>query len=174
MKRFFNAKLLTVAGIILVAAVSRFLPHPPNVTPLMAMAIFGGAMISDKKIAFILPLAAMFLSDIFLGFHAGMPGVYLGFILSVLIGRIFLAKPNALKVFSGSLAASVIFFVLSNLSLWMFGSWYEASFAGLITCFDMAIPFFRYEAVGTLAFSAVFFGAYALAERKIPALASSK
>src|SRR3989442_15488674 len=85
------ARFAVLFGLVLVAAASRLVPHPPNLTPIAAMALFGGAYFPDKRAAFLVPLAAMFLSDLVLGLHRGWPVVYGSFMR---VHR-FLAAPAA-------------------------------------------------------------------------------
>src|SRR2546430_16876942 len=106
--------LVLFAGILL-AAVSRLIPHPPNVTPIAAMALFGGAYFSHRAAAFLVPLAAMVLSDLFLGFHPTTPFVYGSFALIVLIGYGLLGRKTVLPVAMASLRSSVMFFTVTSL-----------------------------------------------------------
>jgi len=75
-----NRRDLIVLSLLVLAVITRLLPHPPNVTPIAAIALFGGCNIKDKNLAFVLPLLCMFLTDLFLGFHIIMPFVYLSFL----------------------------------------------------------------------------------------------
>lgn len=147
--------------IILAAAVSRLLPHPANFAPIAGMALFGGAYL-PKKFAFLLPLAAMFISDIFLGFHSAMPWVYASFILTALIGIFLKNHKSYLNVFISSLSSSLLFYFLTNFGVWASGAMYPHTFSGLLNCYYMAIPFFRNTLLGDLFYSGIFFGGYAL------------
>ena len=82
----FNPRFWVLTGMIIAAAFFRFLPHPPNFVPIAAMALFGGAYFSNKKLAFLVPFAAMIISDMVIGFHSVMWAVYLSFALIVVIG----------------------------------------------------------------------------------------
>ena len=157
-------------GMILAAAAMRLLPHPSNFTPIGALALFAGAQFDDKRWAFIVPLAAMLLSDLALGFHGQMPIVYSAFAVIVALG--FLLKENKtwLRVTGASLAAATFFFVVSNFSVWAFDGLYPLTMQGLVTCYIAAIPFFQNWLIATLFYSAVLFGGFALAEKKLPAL----
>ncbi|MBM2814493.1 MAG: hypothetical protein HW421_1255 [Ignavibacteria bacterium] len=171
MKEMFNTRFISVSGLILLAALSRLMPHPDNVTPVTAIALFGGAYFSKKIFAFIVPLAAMLASDLLLGFHVAMPGVYLSFAIIVLIGFSLQNKTNVRNILLSTLAGAVIFFIISNFALWAFGTWYPHSWTGFIECYAMALPFFRNSIVGDLAYSGVIFGCYALVMRYSPSLA---
>src|SRR5712691_9614525 len=111
-----NKRLITLSAIIALAALSRLLPHPPNVTPIAAMALFGGAYFRDRKIAYLLPIAAMFFSDLVLGFTAygtvmlkSQPVVYLCMLMTVVIGRLIQGKTSISKIASATLASAVMF-----------------------------------------------------------------
>ena len=99
MKNLSDIKFLSVAMLIIVASVSRLIPHPPNFTPILSMALFGGAMISNKKIALLFPIAAMLLSDLLIGLHSGMFAVYFSILAIAFIGSRFVNKPNFKNVF---------------------------------------------------------------------------
>ena len=174
MKKYLNPKIFTVAALILTAALSRFVPHPPNFTPILAMALFGGAMLGDKKLSLIVPLAAMLLSDIFIGFHADMPAVYLSFIAITLIGGAMIKSPKVTNVIAGSLVAAVLFFVVTNFSSWLMWEMYPKTLSGLLLSYEAAIPFFRNTMIATLVFSGVMFGAFKLIENVKPAWISSE
>ena len=102
------------------AALSRFVPHPPNFAPIAAMALFGGVYV-QKRFSFIVPLAAMLISDYFIGFHNTMPFVYGNFILIALLG-VWLRNHKTLGwIIGSSVASSVLFFVVTNFGVWVMG-----------------------------------------------------
>ena len=157
-------------GMILAAAAMRLLPHPSNFTPIGALALFAGAQFDDKRWAFVVPLTAMFLSDLALGFHGQMPVSYAAFALIVAMGFWLKNKESAASVAGASVAAATFFFVASNFGVWAFDGLYPLTLQGLITCYVAAIPFFQNSLIATLAYSALLFGGFALAEKKLPAL----
>lgn len=165
-----NARTAAIALMIVMAAASRLLPHPPNFTPIAAMALLGGAYLPDKRIAFALPLAALLLSDLVLGLHAGMWVVYGSFMLVVCLGFALRRSRSPLRVGGAALASSVLFFALTNLAVWAFGSMYPKTIAGLAACYTAAIPFFRNTLAGDAFYTALLFGGFALAQRGWPAL----
>ncbi len=167
-------RYLVLAGMILIAAFTRLIPHPPNFTAIGAMALFGGAYFSKKNLAFIVPLTAMFLSDIIIGFHPGMYAVYLSFILIVMIGMTLRDKKKIGNIFLASVSAAVLFFIITNFALWLTGSLYPKTTIGLAACFTAAIPFFHYTLLGDLFFAGVLFGAFELAKVKFPQLEKVK
>ena len=169
-----NTKYFLLAGLIILAALTRLINHPANFSPIMAIAIFGGTLFDNKRIAFIAPLAAMFLSDLFLGFSLITIFVYSGFIVGIFIG--FLLKHN-LKVRNiviASLSGSVIFFLITNFGSWMIDPMYQPlSIESLMRCYTLAIPFFRNAIIGDAIYIAVLFGSYSLATKFLP-LAEAK
>ncbi|HRI48353.1 MAG TPA: hypothetical protein PK559_14705 [Ignavibacteriaceae bacterium] len=167
-------KFLLMAGLLLLAAFSRFIPHPPNFAPIAAMALFGGAYIKDKRIAFLLPIFAMFISDLVIGLHEGMWFVYLGFILIVSIGFMLQNRIKFRTVFAASLVSSILFFAVTNFGVWLMGLYYPTNLAGLAQSYLAAIPFFQNAIMGDLFYSGVLFGAYELVKQKAPALVTSE
>jgi len=151
----------------------RLLPHLPNFTPIAAIALFGGTNLS-KKYAFVVPLVAMFISDIFIGFHASMPMVYGSFFITGLIG-LYLRKHKTFgNIVSASLASSLIFFLLTNFNFWYVMPLYPKTFAGMIAAYVNALPFFRNTILGDLCYTGVFFGTYELAQLLVARFKVSK
>ncbi len=165
-----DIKVAVITSFILIAAVFRFLPHAPNFTPLMAIALFSGVMFDNKKLAFLVPFSAMLVSDIFLGFHSAMPAVYLSFGIMVYFGILISTKKSILQITLTSLSGAVVFFILTNFAVWLTFNIYTKDIAGLMLCYEAAIPFFRNTLISTMVFSYVLFGAYALTERFVPKL----
>lgn len=164
-------RVMLLVSLVLGAAALRVVPHPANFTPIGALALFAGAQFGDKRSAFIVPLAAMFLSDLMIGLHAQMPVVYGAFAVIVCLGFLLRDKRTILRVTSASLAAAMFFFVVSNFAVWAFDGLYPLTIQGLVTCYVAAIPFFQNWLAGTLFYSGVLFGSFALAERKSPLFA---
>ena len=151
--------------LIPVGAIARLLPHLPNFTPIGGMALFGAAH-GSRRSALIAPLAAMALSDFFIGGHAVQPFVYGSFVLIALMGMlVFRNGVSAPRVIGASLGSSMILFLVSNFGVWATGTMYEANLQGLATCYMMALPYLRNTMVGDLFYAGVFFGGYALATR---------
>ena len=167
-----NKRLMILSAMVMLAALTRLAPHPPNVTPIAAMALFSGAYFRDRKMAFLLPIAAMVLSDLVLGYAVyGMalmkfqPVVYLCMLLTAEIGRLIQNQRSVLKIASAALASSVVFYVVVDFAVWAFDSWYPKTWDGLIACYTAAIPFFRNSLIGDVFFAAVLFGGFAVLER---------
>jgi hypothetical protein len=163
-------RLLVLIAMVLAAALSRIIPHPPNLASISAIALFGGAYFSDKRLAFLVPLAALFLSDLILGLYSHMEVVYLSFALIVCIGLWLQKRRSAIHIAGAALASSVLFFLLTNFGVWAFESLYPKTIEGLIACYVAAIPFFQNTIEGDLFFTAVLFGGFALLERSFPKL----
>lgn len=182
-----NKRFLVLALFIIVAAVSRLIPHPYNFAPIGAMALFGAAYFADKKFAFILPLIAFFISDLlvnnilyadfYTGFVLFTPGfgwMYGAMALIVLTGFVILKKVSFSRVLGGALTASIIFFVVTNFGVWLGSPMYPQTFAGLIACFELAIPFFHTTILGDLVYSTFMFGGFEFAKKYLPELQSVK
>ncbi len=150
--------------LILAASLSRMLPHPLNFTPLAAIALFGGVYF-DKKFAIIVPLAALLISDYFIGFYGSMYWVYGSFVLIGITGMMLKNRKSLAMIFAGTLSSSVLFFVITNFGVWFSGTMYTKTFEGLATCYVAAIPFFRNTLAGDVFYVAVLFGVYELALR---------
>ncbi len=170
-----NSAILSLLALILAAAFLRIFIDIPNFTPIAAIALFGATYIKRKELAILFPLTILFVSDLFIGLYDPilMAGVYGSFILVALIGFILRKKVNVFTVTGSSLAASVIFFLVTNFVVWAQGLWYPLTINGLMSCYYMALPFFRFEILSTLGFSLFFFGSYALINKKVLAFQQS-
>jgi len=140
-------------GFVLLAVWFRLIPHPPNVAPITALALFSGASFRNKWFSIIFPLIAMLLSDIVLGFSTISLWVYSAFILITMFA--WLVKELR---WTSVLISSLIFFIISNFGVWVLS--YPHTIEGLITCYTMAIPFFGYSILGDMAWSLILFGLY--------------
>ncbi|MCF8378397.1 MAG: hypothetical protein K9H49_02400 [Bacteroidales bacterium] len=169
-----NPRIIAIAGVIIFGALMRLIPHWPNFTPIAAMALFGGAYLKKKHLAFIIPFAALLLSDVFLGFHRWMIAVYISFGLVVMIGMYLRNRVKVGSVLLATLASSLLFFVITNFAMWIGSPFYPQNFAGLIECYTLAVPFLNNGILGDLLFSTVFFGGFYLAQLRFPVLAKVK
>jgi hypothetical protein len=157
---------LIVAVIFICFGVTfRLLPHLPNFTPIAAIALFGGVYLS-KKLALILPIVAMVISDIFIGSYEPklMVVVYSSFLLCVLLGFWLKKHKKWYVILGGSILGSLIFFLTTNFAVWNFTPWYAKTFSGLAQCYLMALPFFKNTILGDLFFVSCFFGFYEIIE----------
>jgi hypothetical protein len=165
-----NSRIIALVSAILVAAVLRLVPHPPNFTPIGAMALFSGAYLGRRALAFAAPLGALLLSDLVLGFYHGMATVYASVALIVVLGTIALKRVSPIGVGVAALASSVLFFVITNFGMWMFSGFYPRTFAGLEACYIAAIPFFQNTVAGDLFYATLLFGGFRIAELLVPGL----
>ena len=172
---------LMLAALILIAALSRVLPHPPNFSPVEAVALFAGAYFASRHWALLVPLLAMLLSDLVLaringGLYAswfgngGIALVYLCIGLGVALGHGLRGKVTGARVLGYSLLGSALFFAVTNFGAWLFEPMYPKTLAGLVAAYVAGIPFFQGTVLGTLSYSAVLFGGFALLRRHVPAL----
>ena len=180
MQQIVKHKWWIFAGFVLVAALSRLLPHPYNFTPIGGMALFAGGMLSNRKFYWIVPLIAYWISDLlvmnflYAGFYDafmwwGQPMVYVSIFLIVIVGKFLLNKISLPRLIGGSLAASIIFFLVSNFGVWMSGMGYPLTWEGLVACYAAAIPFFQNTLAGDLFYVTVLFGSYVAITSYFPA-----
>ncbi|NNJ97967.1 MAG: hypothetical protein HKP12_12505 [Gammaproteobacteria bacterium] len=168
-----NTRFITLAIIIFAVAVFRILPHPPNVSPIAAMALFGGAYFSDKRLAFLVPFLALLLSDLILGLHGTMLYVYGGFALTVVIGFWVRKQLNIGRIAVAAVGASILFFMLTNFGVWLTSGMYPMTADGLMQAYIAGIPFLQNSLLGNLIFTALLFGGFAALQRNVPALSEN-
>jgi hypothetical protein len=147
--------------IIVFAVVLRLLPHPPNVAPIAAMALFGGVYL-NKKYALIVPLVALFISDLFIGFYSSMAYVYFSFLLTGMIGIWLRRHKSFTNIILASLVSSTFFFLITNFGFFLTNDLYPKTLNGQLEAYIMALPFFRNTLLGDLGFVGLFFGGYEL------------
>ncbi len=154
-------KILLVLFALFLGVAGRWLPHPPNFTPVLAISIFVAMRVGHKGLAVGLPLLIMFLSDLILGFHETAMIVYAS--LGVLaLGVVFLKSTSllstkSLQIIGYSLMGSVWFFLSSNAGVWWLTDLYEPSLSGLWASYLAAVPFFHNTLLSTLVFMAGFY-----------------
>jgi hypothetical protein len=165
-----KARLLVIGGMIGAAAASRLIPHLPNFSPVTAMALLGGACFVEKRWAFAVPLAALLLSDVLLGFHSLMPVVYGSFALVVCLGFWLRTRRTAVPIACATVASSLLFFTLTNFGVWALQTMYPKTAEGLLACYVAAVPFFGNTLLGDAVYTVVLFGGLALAEKWLPAM----
>jgi len=150
--------------LIILAIATRLVPHPTGMTAVGAVGLFAGAYLSCKR-AWLVPVAALWISDIFIGFYHPlvMLFVYGGFGLSVVIGRVCLFQRRSIaRVGGATIIAATVFFITSNLGVWLTGLHYPLTLTGLLDCYIMAIPFFGRTLVGDMVYVTALFGLYEL------------
>jgi hypothetical protein len=165
-KSFFKKhfQLIFIAILVIVGITFRFLPHPPNFTPIAAIGLFSGLLIKRKGILLV-PLTVMLISDLFIGLYQPtvMISVYFSFGLIAVLGYL-IKKVNFSNIIGSSLFGSIIFFTLTNLAVWQFSGLYPLTGEGLMNCFYLALPFFRNTIAGDLFFATIFYASYQLAK----------
>jgi hypothetical protein len=167
-------RLTALLSAVLTAAALRLVPHPPNFTPIGAMALFSGAYLGRRWLAFAAPLGALVLSDLVLGFYRGQITVYASVALIVIIGIAALQCRSAIRVGLAALASSVLFFVVTNFGMWLFSGFYPRTLIGLEACYIAAIPFFQNTVAGDLFYSTLLFGGFAVAQQLFPKVRAGK
>ena len=152
-------KNVFLVSLIFFAILSRFLPHPPNFTPIAAIALLSSKGFNNRWVVFLIPIVSLFISDLFIGLHATIPFVYISFILIALLG-LYVKKINIVSV----LLSSIIFFLVSNFGVWLL--YYPNSTEGLVQCYTLALPFFLNTVLGDLVYGALLiYPFYALQRR---------
>jgi hypothetical protein len=179
----FNLRFALIVCLILLAAASRLIPHMPNFSPLAAIGLFGAAYFQKKWQVFLLPIAATFLSDLFINnvtygaynssfvwFYSGFYWQYGSYLIITLVSFFIFKKVNTQRVLGGALAASAIFFFISNFGSWLGNPTYAQNFTGLLTCYAAGVPFLKGTLLGNLCYSSVLFGLFVLAQKRFTAL----
>jgi hypothetical protein len=170
--KIFQPSTILIAGMIVFAALSRLIPHPPNFSPIEAMALFGGAYFAQRSLALLVPLIAMLLSDLIIGLHSGLPVVYACMTAITVMGFALRKKSSLIRIASFGFAGASLFFVVTNFMVWAGSGMYPMTAEGLVACYVAAIPFFANQLAGVAFYSAVLFGGYALLRQRFPQLNS--
>ena len=161
-----TSRTFTVFTLVIVAVFSRLIPHPWNLTALGSVALFAGAYLKPRSLAFVVPLCAFLITDLILGVHNTMLFTYAAVAICSLLGIRYLQKPRVVMVLGMSLASSLIFFAISNFGVWVVGDLYPLNTQGFVNCFVMAVPFIQGQVLGDLLHSAVLFGSYSYLAKK--------
>ncbi len=140
-------------ALILILAFSRLIPHPPNFTPIISMAVMSGFFLRNIRLSLLVVVFSMLISDIIIGIHSNMFFVYFSLILIIFTFNMLTKKMNILNVALLSFCGSLLFFMISNFGVWLNSTLYEKNISGLINCYTMAIPFFHNTLISTLFFS---------------------
>ncbi len=180
MSNFIDSKFKFPIVIIILAIVSRLIPHAYNFAPFGAIALFGSAYFQDKKIAFIVPIIAAWISGVVLNntVYASMHPTFIlfdrdilwqsmAYVFTAVVGFYLYDKNvSPIKVVTGAVASSLLFFTITNFGFWVSGSFYPTTISGLVACFTAAIPFYQSTLMGDLIFSSLFFGSYYFAAKR--------
>lgn len=192
----FEPRRWFVAGMIVYAIAMRITPYvlyqlgmsidpettlyPWNFSPMTALSLFGAAYYSQRRISYLVPFAALIVSDVLIGLlsgnfwfaiHPTTPLVYGSFALTIAMGMWLRKRKTILRVASTGLAAETIFFIATNFGVWAFQNTYPHDAAGLVACYVAALPFFGRSLVSTWFFSGVFFSRLAVTEREVVSVA---
>ena len=152
-------------GIFLVLSASRFIPHPPNFTSLLALSFYIPAILGARYIPAL--IISFLITDYFIGFHSTVAFTWGSVIIIGLISKYFIK--NITTRISGALMGALLFFLITNFGVWSLGS-YGYTFEGLIICYTLAIPFFAQTIISTLLFSSIIEGLYMTFKKKLKIL----
>ncbi len=158
-------KLIFALSFVLIGVFSRLLPHPPNFTPLTAIALFSGTYLTGKT-ALLIPLVTMISSDLILKSYYDLPvmiSVYGSFLAAALLGLWLRKHKNWGTIGAIATLSSLLFFAITNFAVWAFTPWYAKNFPGLIQCYLLALPFLKNTLLGDIFYTGCFFGLYELA-----------
>jgi hypothetical protein len=162
-------RTLFLSALVVLGVAGRFLlTDLPNFAPVGALALFAGASFANRRIAIALPLVVMFLSDAVVGFHSTIPFVYVGMLLYALLGMWAGNGIQPSRLIPATILGSVTFFIITNFGAFL--SFYPKTWAGLVECYTLALPFFRNTLSGDLIFGSVMFGCLGLAQLAWPRL----
>ena len=151
-------------GIFVTLAASRFIPHPPNFTSLLALSFYVPALLGVRYLPSL--VLSFVITDMIIGFHAVTLFTW-GSIILIGLGSKFFAKTILNRIF-GSLLGASLFFIITNFGVWTLGS-YTYTFEGLLLCYTLAIPFFTYSLISTFIFSGVIEGVHKFSILKLKA-----
>ena len=135
-------------GIFLALAISRFVPHPPNFTSLIALSFYVPALLGLRYLPVL--VASFIITDLFIGFHSVTLFTWGSVVIIGLVSKFFIS--NILTRVLGSLAGACLFFIVTNFGVWVLGS-YGYTFEGFVLCYTLAIPFFAYNIISTFIFA---------------------
>lgn len=165
-----KSKTWILLTLIIAAAFSRFVPHPWNWTALGAAALLSGSRFDNVWAGVLVPVAALFVSDLILGFHSTIAFVYGAMILISLLAWVFRARLTEWKgIAVAATSSSLLFFFITNFGVWAVDTFYPHTMAGLMECYGAGLPFLASQALGDLFYCGIFFGAYEWIRAKQPA-----
>lgn len=154
-----HSPTLFLIAVVVLAALTRLPPHPPNFSPAVALALFSGVVLADRSLALAVSLGSMLLADVILGFHNTMVFVYVAMALVVIGGGFIRRRRGLLQLAGAGFAGSIAFFVITNAGVWLMGDLYSHTWDGLIACYVAALPFFYNTVLSTLLYGAALFAA---------------
>lgn len=154
-------------GLIVLGAGSRLLHLPPNIAAVTGVTLLAGFALRNVWLALLVPIGAMALGDIVLGWYPGVLATYAGMAAGVFIARGLLPKLTVLRLVATTFLASLAFFVLSNFGTWLEG-WYGYTWDGLVACYIAAIPFWQNSLIADFTSTALAFGLFLVGQRVLP------
>lgn len=165
MSKVFTPRAIFVISAVLIAAFSRFLPHPVNFTAVGAMALFAGATMSNRWLSLLIPMLAMFITDIFFTFHNTMWATYSAMGIATMIGWFIRDRQNAITILTGSLVSALVFFFITNAAMWVVGfytpnGFYTRDFAGLVNSIVQGVPYMGNTIASQLLYTGLLFGSF--------------
>ena len=179
MNQKFFLRFVAISLIISVTALLRLVPHFPNFSPLGAICRFGAAHFSNKIQVYIVPLLAIWISDILVNnliyseyfnhftiFYDGFYWQYGSYLLIVFFSTFTLKNQNSIKIICSAIGAALLFFLVSNFGVWASGNMYPNNFSGLMTCYIAGIPFIKGTIISNIIFSVILFGGFSLLENR--------
>ena len=169
-KESFILRTAVILAMIALAAALRVMPHPWNFTPVGAMALFAGAVIKDRRLAFLFPLIALSAGDLFIGFHKLMPLVYASFLIDVALGYAIRNHRTLARISGITLVGALQFFLVTNFGVWALLGGFPRTAAGLAACYLAGLPLLLNTLAGDAAYAILLFGALAAVEHLFPLL----
>jgi hypothetical protein len=186
-KKKINLRFGVIALMILMAALSRLVPHPANFAPIGGMALFGAAYFDKRLWAYLVPIVSMWISDLalnnavygayfdrFVWFYSGSAFTYGAFALIAAFGTVALRRVRIPALAVSALCASAIFYLVSNFGVWFSSGMYPKTFEGLTACYVAGLPFFKNTLLGDAFYVALLFGAFEICSRQFPQLQLQK
>ncbi|GIS56103.1 MAG: hypothetical protein CM1200mP1_00410 [Candidatus Neomarinimicrobiota bacterium] len=168
--------ILLIVALIVIGILGRIIPHPPNFTPIIAIALLASHVFKNKWIVILTPLMAMWISDLVINnylyagyydslliFSSSFLWVYGPIICIALLGTVLIKKVKISNIALSSISGSLIFFLVTNFGVWISGTMFPKSLFGLIECYTFALPFFGNALVGDLVYCTILFTSYSLA-----------
>lgn len=164
MNKVISPRLVFVVSAVAIAALTRILPHPPNFTAVGAMALLAGALVPNRLLSLVMPMAALFITDLVLGFHNTMWAVYAAVGITSMIGWMISKRQSVLSITAGSLISIASFFFITNSAMWVVGfftqGFYPTTANGLVLALESGLPFLTNDIISNLLFTAIFFGSF--------------
>jgi hypothetical protein len=152
-------------GMVILGACARLLPHPWNLTPMMAIGLFAGNHARRTSMGILATVSALALSDAVIGFYSGFWYVYAAMLIPVLLGRLIRNRSGVGVIAATALASSLSFFLITNFMVWITSNFYPHTMAGLTASYVAGIPFYQNQLLGDAFYTFAMFGGYALLSR---------